>query len=127
MKFITENFSAIVPYLASVVTFFGGYKLRKVKLKSSEADALSNIQKVYDTLTEQIKDEVATLRDDLKEVKSENRDQRKALILLQEDNRSLHKQISSLMSENNALKMELAKLRNENKQLVEQLQKYKRK
>ncbi len=123
MKTIIDNWQWIIGVVAPVLTFFTGYKFRKADLKKSEADALSNVQSVYDTLTSQIKEDVNHLRSDLKEVKIENRDQRKSLMLLQEDNRKLHREISKLMSENSQLKEELANLRNENEKLRERLKK----
>ncbi|MBW2961262.1 hypothetical protein [Mesonia aestuariivivens] len=121
MKTIIDNWEWFIGVLAPVITFFTGYKFRKADLQKSEADALSNVQAVYDTLTKQIKEDVDHLRNDLKEVKIENRDQRKSLMLLQEDNRKLHREISKLMSENSQLKERLAKLSVENEKLRERL------
>lgn len=105
--FIIENWQVITSLIITpVLGFFVGKKSRKSKEKNEEADALSNVQKVYNILTEQVKSQIEALQNDLKLVKEENIEQRKDLRALQSDNRDLHSEIRRLTKENEELRRE---------------------
>ncbi|WP_281681818.1 hypothetical protein [Zunongwangia profunda] len=123
MEFWKDNWQAVIGTLTTIITglaaWFGGRKIKKSNEKTEEATALKNMQEVYDTLTKQIQNDFNNLREEVKDLKAENRDQRKGLMALQKDNSKLHLEVSGLMQENNKLKMQIAELRKENQELRE--------
>lgn len=116
--FLLNNWEIITSVIITpIIGFFIGKKSRKSEEKTKEADALSNVQKVYDILTDQVKSQLEALQNDLKLVKEENVEQRKDLRALQADNRDLHSEIRKLTKENEELRRIIEELRRENEQL----------
>ena len=119
MEKLINYWEIITGVVAGIATWFGAQKIKRSNEKSQEASALAEMQKVYDTMTKQIRGEFEHLREDVKELKKENREQRITLRDLQRDNSTLHLEISKLSRENHQLKESIAKLRRENQVLRE--------
>ena len=117
MKNLLDNWQILVAIFAPIITFFTGWKLKKINEKKEGANALQSIQNVYDVLTKQIENEINGFRKEINDLKEENREQRSDIRQLQKDNSSLHVQVSNLMQENNALKIKVGALETENAQL----------
>ena len=78
INFIKENLNVILITLGSVLGYFTGLKLKKINEKISEADALLTMQKSYNEFVldqkaryDELKDELAYMRLQLKQTKTE--------------------------------------------------------
>jgi len=131
MSFISENWGWISSLIGvgggGAIGFFTGRKREKSKDKETEAGALESTQNVYDTLTRHMEKSLNEMKEEIKDVKTENFEQRREMRKLQEDNRKLHIEISNLMRENNELKEMVRKLSTENEKLYSELRRYKKK
>lgn len=132
MKFIIDNWILISSLLGvgstgGIIGFFSGKKKRKEELKLLEGNALDIMQKSYDTFTADMKERYLLLRQELQEVKSENKEQRTALRILQKDNSNLHLEVAQLTRENYELRQMVVELKGENTVLQNELKKYRKK
>ena len=110
MKGIIEYWEIFAGAVAGVAGYFGASKIRKTT-------AFQNMQTSYELFTEHQKQQLSLLKDEIKEIKVENIEHRKAIVRLQEDNVKLHKEISELTKKNAALKVVCNKLKIENEKL----------
>ena len=127
MNFLIENWTVIAGIFGlfgPIAGYFTGLRVQKSLEKEKEADALSNVQQVYNTFTAHTKDQIIALQEqikaltaDLQSVKQENLEQRKDIRELQRENRELHKDVSKLTKENEELRKVVAELRKENEEL----------
>jgi hypothetical protein len=132
MKFIIDNWVLISSLLGiggtgGIIGFFSGKKKRKEELKLLEGNALDIMQKSYDTFTSDMKERYLLLRQELQEVKSENKEQRNDLRILQKDNSRLHIEAAQLTKENHELRQMVVELKEENTTLQNELKKYRKK
>ena len=131
MGFLQDNLGIIITgftgFITSVFAFFKGRKQLQSDNKKSEAGALESTQSVYDTLTRHMEKSLNDMKEEIKDVKTENVEQRKEMRKLQADNRNLHIEISNMMKENNELKDMVRKLSSENEKLYAELSKYRKK
>lgn len=111
MSFVSENWQILTGLVASVVTFFSGFKLKKINEKKEGATALESIQKVYDIFTVQTNRKFDELYMEVAALKKENHEQRGLIRDLQKDNSSLHREVSKLMQKNNQLLLENQELK----------------
>lgn len=126
MNFFDQNFEILIgtisTIIASVVAFFTG---QKSKEKFEEGNALKTTQEVYDELVKDVQQKFDNLKQEMREVKEENREQRADLRTLQKDNSKLHLEVAQLTRENHELKELCRELKIENQTLRNELKKYK--
>jgi len=129
-EFLTNNWQILLAAIGlsgsgGAIGIYFDRKKRKADAKQSEGNALQTMQKAYDVFVEDSKSKIDEIKAELKDIKQENREQRKTLRVLQTDNARMHKQISDLSKENTELRAVVARLELENKELLLQLKKYK--
>ena len=114
MKTLIEYWEIIAGAIAGIAGYFGASKIRKTT-------AFENMQKSYDLFTSHQKEQLSLLKDEVKEIKTENVEHRKNIVKLQEDSVNLHKEISELTKKNAALKVVCNNLKIENEKLKENI------
>lgn len=89
-------------------------KVRKSDAKEKESNALSSMQKAYDTWTSHTNQQISILQNELAETRKELLELKGDIKLLNKDNRELHREINGLRKENGVLKDRIFELEKDN-------------
>jgi len=85
---LMENWQILLGIVGSIITFFGGKKMKSIEEKKANSDAVLSMQTVYDNFVKdiearyrEIKDEMSDVRTEVVQLRKENSELRKELRL----------------------------------------------
>ena len=100
---LMENWQILIGIFASIITFFGGRKMKNIEEKKANSDAVLSMQTVYDNFVKDIEARYREMRDEMSHVKNE-------VIELRKENSELRKELKFWENKYNSLKKQFDKL-----------------
>lgn len=83
---LMENWQILLGIIGSIITFFGGKKMKSIEEKKANSDAVLSMQTVYDNFVKDIEGRYREMREEMQQVKDE-------VIELRKENSELRKEL----------------------------------